>query len=243
LTLSTLTWRRRMIYCVSTAINAWSILAMKKKGRYDVSASVEAQFEPGSNDEVLRNKLGIADSKEMDRVEAEALIIATDALFHEYDADHQFNADDICHMHKVWLGDIYEWAGQYRSVNVSKDDFAFAMVAQIPKLMDQFEKDQLAEFTPCDFSDRNEIVKALAEVHTELVLIHPFREGNGRCSRVLSSIMALQAGLPVLDFSLISGPMKLEYFSAVQTGMDRNYTPMEKLFAEIIESSIQALSK
>lgn len=84
---------------------------MKKKGRYDVSGSIEAQFEPGSNDTVLRNKLGIADSKEMDRVEAEALIKATDALFHEYDADHQFNADDICHMHKVWLGDIYEWAG------------------------------------------------------------------------------------------------------------------------------------
>jgi len=33
-----------------------------------------------------------------------------------------------------------------------------------------------------------------AEVHTELVLIHPFREGNGRCSRILASIMALQAG-------------------------------------------------
>ena len=51
----------------------------------------------------------------MDRIETEALIRATDKLIHEYDADHQFNADDISHMHKVWLGDIYEWAGQYRS--------------------------------------------------------------------------------------------------------------------------------
>jgi len=83
----------------------------------------------------------------------------------------------------------------------------------------------------------------LAEVHTELVLIHPFREGNGRCSRILASIMALQAGLPILDFSFISGPMKSEYFSAIQIGMDRNYKPMEKLFAEIIENSIPALSK
>jgi len=216
---------------------------MKKKARYDVSGSIEAQFEPGSGDAVLRNKLGITDSKEMDRVEAEALIKATDALFHEYDVDHQFSADDICHMHRLWLGEIYEWAGQYRSINISKGDFSFAMAAQIPKLMDQFEMDQLAKCTPCNYSDRNEIVKALAEVHAELVLIHPFREGNGRCSRILASIMALQAGLPVLDFSLIGGQKKEDYFAAVQIGMDRDYAPMERLFAEIIESSIRALSK
>ena len=145
--------------------------------------------EPGSNDTVLRNKLGIADSDEMDRVEAEALIKATDALFHEYDVDRIFSASDICHMHKVWLGEIYEWAGNYRTVNISKGEFSFAMAAQVPKLMDQFEKDQLAKYTLCNFSDRNEIVKALAEVHTELVLIHPFREGNGRCSRILAIII------------------------------------------------------
>jgi len=62
---------------------------LKNKGRYDVSHSVEAQFEPGSNDTVLKNKQGIVDPLEMDRVEAEALIKATDALFHEYDAEHK----------------------------------------------------------------------------------------------------------------------------------------------------------
>jgi len=128
-------------------------------------------------------------------------------------------------------------------VRVNKGDFSFAMAAQIPKLMDQFEKDPLAKYTPCNFPDRNEIVKALAEVHTELVLIHPVREGNGRCSRILTSLMALQAGLPVLDFSVISGSRKSEYFAAVQLGMDRDYAPMEKLFAEIIECSIRALSE
>ncbi len=211
---------------------------MKDKGRYDVSKSVEAQYELGSNDTVLKNLFGIIRSDEMDKAEAEALIKATDALFHEYDVDHQFTADDICHMHKVWLGDIYEWAGQYRSVNISKGDFTFAMAAQIPTLMTQLEVEQLTKYTPCKFPERSDVVKALAEVHVELVLIHPFREGNGRCSRILTSIMALQAGLPVLDFSLISGSKKSDYFVAVQAGMDRNYEPMEKLFAEIIECSI-----
>lgn len=210
---------------------------MKDKGGYNVSGLIEAQYEPGSNDSVFTNKRGIADPGVMDRAEAEALVLATDALFHEFDMEHRFTAKDIRHMHQVWLGDIYEWAGQYRRVNISKDDFSFAMAVQIPKLMQQFEGDPLAKYTPCNFQDRNDVIKGLAEVHVELVLIHPFRDGNGRCARLLASVMALQAGLPVLDFSLLSGPRKLEYFAAVQAGLERDYKPMERLFAEIIACS------
>lgn len=57
------------------------------------------------------------------------------SLYHEYDQGHRFTANDICHMHKVWLGGIYVWAGEYCRVNISKDDYTFAMTAQIPKLM------------------------------------------------------------------------------------------------------------
>ncbi len=87
---------------------------------------------------------------------------------------------------------------------------------------------------------RAEIASALAETHAELVLIHPFREGNGRIARVLATLMALQAGPPPLDFSLIAGRAKNAYFTAVQAGMDRNYQPMEKLFAGIIDRSLAA---
>jgi cell filamentation protein len=54
--------------------------------------------------------------------------------------------------------------------------------------------------------------------------------------------MALQAGLPILDYSPISETKKQDYIAAVQNGLDRNYNPMEKLFAEIIENSIRAFS-
>lgn len=70
------------------------------------------------------------------------------------------------------------------------------------------------------------------------MLIHPFREGNGRVARILSILMALQAGLPLLDFSVIAEDKKQDYFVAVQAGLEKNYTPMEKLFAEIIERSL-----
>ena len=52
------------------------------------------------------------------------------------------------------------------------------------------------------------------------------------------AVLALQAGLPLLDFSVIAEEKKPAYFAAVQAGLDRNYQPMERLFAEIIERSL-----
>ena len=104
--------------------------------------------------------------------------------------------------------------------------------------MEGFERDALARYTPCNFKNRDDIIRALAETHVELVLIHPFRDGNGRVSRMLSILMVLQAGLPLLDFGVIAGEKKAAYFAAVQAGMNKNYQPMERLFAEIIERSL-----
>lgn len=208
---------------------------MKKNGRYDVASLTEAQYEPGSNDLVLKNRLGITSPQEMDDAEARALERAMVGLVGKYNESYRFTAADICEMHKFWLGEIYEWAGKYRQVNISKGDFPFAAAARIPSLLEGFERDVLARYTPCNFKVRDDIIRALAETHVELVLIHPFRDGNGRVSRMLSTLMALQAGLPLLDFSVIAGEKKAAYFAAVQAGLDKNYQPMEQLFVEIIE--------
>jgi fido (protein-threonine AMPylation protein) len=83
---------------------------MGSKKRYDVSDSLEGQFQPGSRGKVLFNKLGITSPKEMDRAEALALEKAFDKLLHSYDKKHRFSAPDICAMHREWLGEIYSWA-------------------------------------------------------------------------------------------------------------------------------------
>ncbi|MEQ1795337.1 MAG: Fic family protein [Nitrospira sp.] len=210
---------------------------MTPDDRYDVSGLPEAQFEPGSNRQVLKNRLGITSKQDMDVAEARALERAMDVLVRTYDEPHRFTATDLRDCHRIWLGDLYEWAGHYRQVNVSKDGFPFAAAAQVPALMDQFERNALRRGTPCSFAGRGEVVRALAETHVELVLIHPFRDGNGRLARGLSTLMALQAGLPLLNFSLIAGDSKSAYIAAIQAGLDKRYVPMERLLEEIIEQS------
>lgn len=213
---------------------------MKKSGRYKTAHLIEDQYEPGSNNQVLKNKLGITNPNEMDRREKEEQLGAMDELTDIFEKDHRFTAADICEMHKIWLGNIYEWAGKYRQVKMSKGDFSFAFPEQIPKLMAEFEKSHLHEFTPCRFSSLEKIIEALAVVHTEVVLIHPFREGNGRVARMLAILMAIQAGLPPLDFSEMISAGKEKYIKAVQAWMDRNYKPMEKLFTYVVRMTLRA---
>lgn len=204
------------------------------KDRYDVSDIPEGQWQAGSRGKVLRNRLGITSKAEMDRVEALALEKAVDGFLHTFNKKHRFTSADICSMHRAWLGEIYEWAGQYRAVNMSKGDFPFAGAGQIPRLMEEFERDALRRHTPCVFSDRERVLQALAEVHVELVLIHPFREGNGRLARVVTSMMALQSGRRI-HFQAIRGQKKRDYFVCVQVGLDRNYTAMATMFDELLE--------
>lgn len=215
---------------------------MKDEGRYDVSDLLEGQFEPGSNGTVLKNLLGVTSAADMDEIETDALERATELLVQSYDATHRFTAQDIQNIHRTWLRGIYAWAGEYRQVNISKGGFPFAAAARIPALMTTFENGALRKHTPCLPGSHASVASVLAEVHVELVLIHPFREGNGRVARLLSTLMALQAGIPFLYFGVIADERKADYFSAVQAGLDREYGPMSELFVDVIEKSIARAS-
>lgn len=206
--------------------------------RYDIRGLTEAQTELGSRGRVLRNLLGIRNKREMDALEAEKLAEATDWAIRHYSADHRFTAEDVKRLHRQWLGKVYPWAGEYRQVNIGKGGFAFAMAAQVPRLMDELDRKYLAIHTPCMADDLERIIETLAIVHAELVLIHPFRDGNGRIARLMTTLMALQAGLPLLDFSGIKGRKRQEYFAAVQASMGRDYEPMKGVFRSVVRRSV-----
>ena len=114
---------------------------------------------------------------------------------------------------------------------------------KIPKLMTELEKGALTRRTPCHSASTEHLAAALAEVHVELVLIHPFREGNGRVARLLAVLMGLQAGLPALYFDNLSGRKRQQYFAAVQAGLVQDYEPMAKLFTAVIERTLQIHGK
>lgn len=211
---------------------------MSERGRY-AATGAQAEFEPGSRGRVLRNKLGIRSVREMHRAEFDGLIAATDFWFRKARTDQRFTAADLREMHRDWLGEIYEWAGEYRTVDLAKPEIRFANAGQIHRLMGELERKFLATRTPCLPGDRKRIADDLAVVHAELILIHPFREGNGRCARLLSGLMGLQAGLPALQFDRFDGQGKRRYFAAIQAAFGGDYSPLSERFAAVIQKTLK----
>jgi len=195
----------------------------------------QGAWQPGSNDQVLANKLGIVDPAEMAEPELVLLEKLYEAVLIDGLPDRRLEVADLKTWHRRWLGNLYHWAGEERSVNLSKGDFHFAAAAQIPRLLAAFDRDCLSRLTPCHAMGDDKLAAAIAITHVELILIHPFREGNGRLSRLLADVMAVQAGCDPLDYSNWDAD-KAAYFSAIQQGLVRNYEPMTRLVAEALET-------
>ncbi|MEQ1933094.1 MAG: Fic family protein, partial [Fimbriimonadaceae bacterium] len=203
------------------------------------------------------------DPVEAERVETELLTVAYVDSF-ELPITLQFTAEIIRTMHRDWLGDLYPTAGEYRAVNLSKGGFTFCAAAYVAQEMERFEREQLAEHTPCrelvaapydsgaerEFYKKARIPKTrlrsveevafkTSVVHAELLLIHPFREGNGRLGRWLADLMILQGGYPAPEYDLDDDPKREAYYSAMRKAYGGDFTALTALFVTWIERAQQ----
>ena len=140
----------------------------------------------------LRNRLGIRDRAELERVEAEQTAIriaqiARTPLLGRYDLVH------LRAFHRRIFADIYTWAGELRSVAIAKEDSLFALPEHIEAyLRGVFDglaaEDRLRGLARTDFLGR------VTHYHAELNAAHPFREGNGRAQRAFLGQLSRDAG-------------------------------------------------
>lgn len=209
--------------------------------KYEIPGGAENQFQPGSNKRVLRNKLGIDSSEVMQRAETLALASAQKTTLEWFEDDTPITTSLICDLHGLWLGSIYDFAGKYRDVNLSKGGVTFCVALNIPTQMANLEAAFLAPFTPCSGLELDEVCDRVAKVHAELLLIHPFREGNGRVARWVSNLMFYQAGLPAPIYGISPDPtddQRVRYFKALREGyFDHDTRNLAEMFREWIISA------
>jgi cell filamentation protein len=207
-------------------------------GRYDAEAGVEGEHEAGSRGRVLRNLLGIRGVREMNREEARRLFEAQKKLVNRRPAVARMSAAFLCDMHQEWLGGVYAWAGRYRTVEMSKGGFAWPPARLVAQNMDAFEREVLSPLTPCQRGSDEEICMAMAKVQADLLMIHPFREGNGRLSRWVCDLMALQAGRVVLNYAFRGrggSIRRAAYLRSVVAGYGGNYRPLALILRDALE--------
>ena len=206
--------------------------------RYITANGPEAEYEPGSRGLVLRNLKGIRSKREMDQAEIDALVRVQEIYLEQIGPDTVITAEMVCRMHRKWLGEIYGWAGRYRTVDMSKGGFTWPPAMLDEQNMALIERETFKVKTPCRPGPLERVARDMAEVHAELLLVHPFREGNGRLARWVADIMALQAGYPLPVYRFTgrgSAAEKKRYLSAVKKGYQKDYEALAVFFADAIE--------
>ena len=178
--------------------------------------------------ELLPNLLKLTDKEAIEQSEFEGFLLAELTLTDELSVRTKFNIKYIKRIHKLALGHLYSFAGRYRTVNMSKGGFLFPSAQFIAKNMDAFE-DEILSKMPNKYDNMESLIRDIALVHGELLFIHPFREGNGRATRVLANLMARKQGYQGLNFDRIDDKVFPKYVSAVQAVADKDYLPMEKI--------------
>lgn len=184
--------------------------------------------------------MGIARIRELEEQELRLYMECEEQLLQLIRIDQSLTLHDANMIHSMFLGPLYDWAGTYRSVNLMKGGFLFAPARNVPVLMEEFERKHLSISTPCHGAER-EICEAIARVHAEFILIHPYREGNGRTARLLSTVMAWQADYPTLDFSFIGkrGKAYDYYIGAIHAALAGEYEPMEMVMLRAMRLALR----
>lgn len=151
----------------------------------------------------LENKLGITDSAELAREEErlskkKALELYDTGLLDRLEAG-TFSA--LAAIHKFLFGEIYEFAGKLRTVNLAKGNFRFAPVMYLEAALKNIEAMPQGTF--------DEIV----EKYVEMNVAHPFREGNGRSTRIWLDLLLKKELGQVVDWSRVD---KEDYLLAME---------------------------
>ncbi len=145
---------------------------------------------PDSN--VLKNKLDIRDSNKLFKLEKQ-IVMAKLYVLRQDESDYNLDKDRFIYIHQFLFGDIYDFAGKYRKENVIKGNFRFAefefIDEQLDYLMNKLKKENYLHGL-----EKNELAARLAFYMSELNVLHPFRDGNGRTIREFIREIALKCG-------------------------------------------------
>lgn len=158
------------------------------------------------NSHVLRNKLNIRDEEELVKAEREITSIRAAQILAE-GMGGVFDYEAYKRLHGKLFGEIFDWAGEIRHVNIAKGN-KFCLYEYIDDHMIKLFEELKNESYLKDIVDEELIGKRLAYYLGELNAIHPFREGNGRSQRLFIELLANHVGYDV-DFDLIDNKRML----------------------------------
>ena len=178
---------------------------------------------------VLVNKLNIKEQELLN--EAEAILVTSCSVKAEKElafADVDFGF--YKRLHKLIFGDLYDWAGTVRTINISKKGTVFCDHSELEHLGRlKFERLKAQDYLRG--MEYGEFVSEVTELYHELNMLHPFREGNGRTLRLFITLLVRNADRDI-DFSACDGDLlSIATIRAAQG----DTSMLREVFAQIIK--------
>jgi len=173
---------------------------------------------------VLNNKFGITDQVELSKVEEKISKKRAKELFDSGDITkiEVGTFKGLSYIHHYLFRDIYDFAGQIRDVNISKGDFRFAPVMYLEASLQHIDKMPQSNF------------EEIIEKYVEMNVAHPFREGNGRATRIWLDMILKKEIQKVIDWNQVD---KEEYLSSMQRSVVKDIE-IKFLLKEALTSKI-----
>ena len=152
---------------------------------------------------MLENKLGITDSAELARIEEKISKRKAVEMFESgyLESLEAGTFEGLAKIHRYLFDEIYDFAGEVRKVNISKGNFRFAPLMYLDAALQSIDKMPQSTF--------DEIV----EKYVEMNVAHPFRDGNGRSTRIWLDLMLKKEIGYVVDWSKVD---KEDYLLAME---------------------------
>ena len=187
---------------------------------------------------VLRNKLDVHDEKTLDLIEAEQSRANMMLLYKQGFSD--FTPSGLCDIHRFLFGDIYEWAGQYRLINIEKRERLLAGRSVWYSNDDAISADLANAFKGIAAQSwnrftREEFVSKLARLFPKVWQVHPFREGNTR-TVVMMMTLFVEAHGYYMDHELMAASAGYVRDSFVMASLDQfsEYEHLERILMDAV---------
>ena len=160
------------------------------------------------------NLLGITDKQLINEYEAKGLAKAELFVF-ELETDVSLSNGLILKIHKIAFGELYHWAGNWRTTEVTVGQLIPPSANLIVTLMYQY-LDNL-NYKISISKSRQEHIDTLVYCHYEFIKIHPFNNGNGRTGRILMNLIAMKLGYQPLELYHREGESRKIYIDAMKS--------------------------
>jgi len=202
--------------------------------RYSVGGSENEYMD--AEHTVLRNKKGISDLQTLYIEEEKALARAYESLLSEVQSDTPMTSELIRYVHGVIFGDLYDWAGRWRTVTISKPGVTWPPPNYLDEAMLTLEHEVLSAYPASSLTKDDDFCKAIGHIQGEFLAIHPFREGNARTIKLVTDLLAVQSGrLPLIYDESDDG--KMQYIEAAKAAMFKEYDLMTICIREALTAS------